>query len=297
VLTGEYYFGDEDSQHLQVWLWDGESGALVYTDELVAYAPEEAEEYMPALISWVFSKAAVKAEPAAEAAVAEAEPAAAELTEAEPTEAEPVEEPPAEVAEADAGEKLGTYWLYLGIEGGAAFNLYDVRVSDTYDGSRGQGLGASGGITLGFMPLPFLGLWTGAVFVAESFQNIGIDPAGVHTSIDYRAMSLRVPMLIGFSFTADGFDFALKPGAYYNLPQGKLQTPDGEGEADYSGPSFGVSIEAELGHPLGAGSLYGGLRYSRDLGATTARDIGLQYVRQETALFLGYRFGIGERNK
>jgi hypothetical protein len=290
VLTGEYYFDDEDSQHLQIWLWDSESGALVYTDELVAYDLEEAKGYIPALVSWVFSKAEVEKE-AAEEEAPEEELAEEELPEEEPAGEETAEE---ELPEEEEAEK-GRAWLYLGIEAGAAFNLYDVRVSVTYDGSTGQGPGVNAGITAGFMPLPFLGLWTGAAFTSEFFQLIGISPAGVHAAGKYRAMSLRVPLLLGVSFAVNGFEFALKPGAYYNLPLGKIQTPDGE--ADYSVPPFGISVGVELGHSLGPGILFGGIRYNRDLGVTIASDIGLQYVRQEAVLFLGYRWGIGKRNQ
>jgi hypothetical protein len=56
VLTGEYYFDDEDMLHFQMWLWNGANGALVYTDELVTENADEAEGYVPSLAAWVFSK-------------------------------------------------------------------------------------------------------------------------------------------------------------------------------------------------------------------------------------------------
>ena len=56
VLTGEYYFDTEDLEHFQLWLWNSNDGSLIYTDELVAEGVDEAEGYLPALVSWVFSK-------------------------------------------------------------------------------------------------------------------------------------------------------------------------------------------------------------------------------------------------
>ena len=40
ALTGESYLDDEDMTHFQLWLWESGTGALVYTDELMA---EDAE--------------------------------------------------------------------------------------------------------------------------------------------------------------------------------------------------------------------------------------------------------------
>ena len=47
--------GDGDQYHLQMWLWDVETPALVYTDELVCDSVEDGWKFLSLMTEWIFS--------------------------------------------------------------------------------------------------------------------------------------------------------------------------------------------------------------------------------------------------
>jgi hypothetical protein len=57
ALTAALYAptGEGDQYHLQMWLWDVETPALVYTDELVCDTVEDGQEFLTLMAEWVFS--------------------------------------------------------------------------------------------------------------------------------------------------------------------------------------------------------------------------------------------------
>jgi hypothetical protein len=72
AATSAFYAprGIGDRYHLQVWLWDVETPALVYTDELVCDDLEDAEEFITLMLEWIFSNVPAEEEAAVEAAEA-----------------------------------------------------------------------------------------------------------------------------------------------------------------------------------------------------------------------------------
>jgi hypothetical protein len=61
LLAGERYamtgatYPDLGEYHLQLWLWDLEEPALIYTDELVSEEVTDSSEFVALLVQWLFS--------------------------------------------------------------------------------------------------------------------------------------------------------------------------------------------------------------------------------------------------
>jgi hypothetical protein len=294
VLTGEYYFDDEDSQHFQAWLWNSGSGALVYTDELVADTTEEAEGYLPALVRWVFSKITPVAaeEPAEEP---EEEPADETGPAPRPVErpagaARPAERPADETA---AGEKPPFPRLYAGLWGGGTLDFQTVRPSRNYEGDTGQSFSGAGAVTVEYRPWRYLSFQAEAFLVLESFAPFRLESeTGLHTSDRYEGMYLLLPLLVKGSFELDGLRLSPLAGLYYILPLSR--TMDGVSYEEKVSLPLGIMAGLELGYSISGGKwgeVYGGLRYGSDLGLTNLEEQGLRYSRSRLIFTLGWRFG------
>jgi hypothetical protein len=277
VLTGEYYFDDEDMQHFQMWLWNSGDGALVYTDELMGESEEEAGEYLPTLVAWVFSKVAAAGDPAEETWDEWDEPAD-----------EPAEGPA-------GGSGAGPFpRLYLGARGGAALDFQAARASGDYD--RGMGRSASGewAVTAEYQPWRFLSFQAEGVFILESLNLYTMQGQdGLYTEELYRGKYLMFPVLVKVPLALNGFRLSPLAGAYYALPLGISM-----GGASYgvkAAMPLGVTAGFDLGWPLGGGKygeVYGSVRYNADLGLYKVEATGLQYTRSRAGISLGWRYGL-----
>jgi hypothetical protein len=272
ALTGEHYFDTDGLQHCQLWLWESESGALVYTDELMAEDGDEAEGYLPVLTRWVFSQVP----PVEEAA-------------AEPQAAVPAEGPAAGDAagspEAAEGFKPG---LYLGLRAGGSVDSHGVR--DT--GSTGLSFGGEAAVTVEYRPWRYAGFQAEGVFVLES-TTPSTAAEDFHTSGSHWGMSLLFPLLVKVSIDLEALRTALVLGPYYILPLNK--SLGGDSYRETLDVPLGIMAGFDLGFVLGSehwfgGELYGSLRYGIDLGLTTVR--GLSYARKRLVLSAGYRIRI-----
>ncbi|MDR0589648.1 MAG: hypothetical protein LBG25_03795 [Spirochaetaceae bacterium] len=263
VLTGESYLDDEDLTHFQLWLWKSETGALVFTDELMADDAEETEGYLPALVSWVLSKVSEEEEPA------------------ETAEGEEPEEP-----ESPGAFKPG---LYLGLRAGAALNFQMIQAFGSYESGVNQSFGGEAALTVEFQPWRYLGFQAEGIFVMESFAPYRTS-GGVHTSDRYKGMSLLFPLFVKVPVDLGTTRLSFLTGPYYILPLKK--TANGSSYRDSSDLPLGVMVGGDLGYPLGPGEFYGGLRYGLDLGLTDVEDTGLRYTQRRLVLFLGYAFRV-----
>ena len=273
VLTGESYLDDEDLTHFQLWLWESGTGALVYTDELMAEDAEEAEGYLPALVSWVFSKVPPKEEPEEE----------------EPVETAAEEEPEEEPAEKPVSPGAFRPRLYLGLRAGAAMDFQTVQAFGGYEGGADQSFGGETALSVEFQPWRYLGFQAEGIFVMEAFAPYRTT-GGVHTSDRYSGMSLLFPLLVKVPVDLGTLRLSFLAGPYYILPLKK--TMNGSSYRDSLGLPLGVMAGVDLGYPLGPGELYGGLRYGLDLGLTNVGDTGLRYTRRRLTFSLCYAFRV-----
>jgi hypothetical protein len=274
VLTGEYYFDTEDLEHFQLWLWNSNDGSLIYTDELVAEGVDEAEGYLPALVSWVFSKipfVVVREE------ILNVEKPGEEL-----------------MAEGDrAGEKGPSFpRLYLGLWGGASFSAYNARTTESFDAGMSQGFGGAAAFLAGYRPWRFFSLQAEAIFSLDAFKVFIAQESGseiLHTTTQYTSLSLLLPLLIRFPFEAGKYHISLALGPYYIFPMSQI-VDEGSAYPYQMDLPLGIMGGIDLGYAFGPGELFGSLRYGRDLGLTIVRS-GLQYAQARVMVFLGYRFG------
>ncbi|MDR0690187.1 MAG: hypothetical protein LBG08_08010 [Spirochaetaceae bacterium] len=277
VLTGEYYFDTEDLGHFQLWLWNSADGSLVYTDELVAEDIEEAESYLPALVSWVFSRIPPPPPPV-------------QLT---VDLRGMVEEVMGERNRGtETGEPVPFSRLYLGMRVGGAVNAYYSRTTDRYDAGMSQGFGGEAAFMVEYRPWRYLSFLGEAVFSLDVFKVFKINQVGnqdIHTTSQYTALSVYFPLMIKTPIEVGPFSISLFAGAYYILPLGQI-VDEGASYSYRIDLPLGLMVGMDMGHSLGPGDLFVSLRYGRDLGMTMAHS-GLQYTPNRVALSVGYRFG------
>jgi hypothetical protein len=294
VLTGEYYVDVDDLQHFQLWLWTSESGALIYTDEMVFEDQEEAEGYLPPMVRWIFSH--VLAERYTTVAGVQPVGGGEEgIGEEEPADDEPSLNP--------------NRRLYLGVRGAASFNTYSALVSGGYEAGTSQGFSADGAIVADFRIFRFLGVQAEAIFNFDTFKVAKITNTTSTTSVRstdrFSAMSLMFPLVVKVPVDIGNYTVAPFVGIYYAMPLGNLRVkPEGSvgtnGSYAYNiNPPLGLLLGVDASVALGPGELFVDLRYSRDIGMTVAEGgYGIQYVRSRIGLSLGYKFLIWNgRNK
>jgi hypothetical protein len=275
VLTGEYYFDDEDMEHFQLWLWEGDSGSLVFTDELVAESIDEAEGYLPSLVAWLFSKVEMDETEDSETEMYETGTYADETNEIRTYENEP------EVAELALPE------LYLGARGGISLDLQFIRTVNPYIGDMSQSIGGEGAFTVEFQPWQYMSFQTEAIFMIESFAVSRMDTGNDR----YLAMSLLFPLLVKATLNLKEWRLAFLGGVYYILPLRRTMMGASYRDSLYK-PPLGIMAGLDLGRPLGRGELYGGLRFGYDLALTETSDTGLVYTRRRLIFSLGYKIGL-----
>jgi hypothetical protein len=294
VLTGEYYVDVDDIQHFQLWLWNSASGSLVYTDEMMFEDMEEAEGYLPPMVNWIFSHVPVEYQVTRVETITE-EP----VTVAQD---EPVEEE--QSGDKDTGSQLFIGRLYLGLRAGGSFNAYSSLVSGDYEAGTSQGFSAGGAVVLEYRIFRFLGIQAEAIFNYDTFKVAKITPNHPQPGIDTRstdrftAVSLMIPVVIKVPLELGKFVLAPFVGAYYAMPLGNLKMDPSDASTGAGGsftyavdPPIGLVLGIEAGMTLGRGELFTDIRFSRDVGTTVAAGgYGIQYVRNQIALSLGYKF-------
>jgi hypothetical protein len=292
VLTGEYYFDTEDMQHFQLWLWNSTSGALVYTDELVAEDIEEAVGYLPPLVAWVFSKIPIQRQETAVIVPVERETAGEEVGAGEYAAVGQEAE-----GESGTGEKKPFPRLYLGLRAGGGLDFQSVRPYEAYGGGSGQSFGVEGGLTVEFRPWRFVSFQAEGIFVLEAVGVYRLDDeADSYTNDRYRGMYLLFPLLVKVPLDLGSFRVSPLAGAYYILPLGK--SLGGATYRDTVNLPLGLMAGLDLGYPLGGGKfgeVYGSLRYGLDLGLTGVEETGLYYTRNRLIVSAGWKIEIMKR--
>jgi hypothetical protein len=296
AVTGEYYVDMDDLQHFQLWLWNSINGSLIYTDEMVFEDMEEANSYLPPMISWVFSHIPV------EERITIAEVATTDETTAHTDSGSDGTE-----GDQNGSDRKHIFMgkLNLGLRGGGSYNSYGAHISaGGYEAGQSQGFSGEGAVILEFRIFRLLGLQAEAVFTHDTFKVVKVtrqSPAEDLRSTDqYKAMSLMFPFLVKVPIEIDAFTISPFGGGYFVMPIGEMtqvSTDSGQGGASYGyevDPPFGLILGVEAGFRLGPGEIFADLRFGRDIGMTMIRQ-GIQYSRTRLGLSLGYKFKLWER--
>jgi hypothetical protein len=283
ALTGEYYYDTEDMQHFQLWLWNSGTGALVYTDELVAEDIDEAVGYLPALVAWVFSQIPLMAveRSASVPAVKEEAPAGEETVE-------------------EAPGKPPFPRLYLGLRAGEGLDFQSVRPYGDYGGGMGQSFGGELALTVEFRPWRFVSFQAEGILATEAFGAYRLDSdADRYTNDHYRGSYLLFPLLVKAPFDLRNWRLSPLAGVYFVVPLGKNL-----GGASYKDTvddlPLGLMAGLDVGYALFGGrfgEIYGSLRYGLDLGLTAVEQTGLYYTRNRLILSVGWKIEMIKREK
>ncbi|MDR0689924.1 MAG: PorT family protein [Spirochaetaceae bacterium] len=295
VLTGESYFDVENLQHFQMWLWNSETGRLVYTDELVSEDYEEAVMYMSPLVNWIFSQIprdepAATAEEMSETAVA----LAAETT------AETVSETvlPKDV---DVEKKrLFRGELHAGLRGGASFNTYSIiQRTGGYEGDKSQSFSYEAALLVDFRVFRFFGLQAEAVFNADIFNALKV---AQNTAVvdEVNSLFLTFPLLLKVPLEFGAFNLSFYAGPYATIPLGNARIQSNVEAGTFAikiDPPVGFILGLDIGFPLGPGKILLDGRYGRDFGITSIQNsLRLPYARDRISVSLGYKFLLWNRN-
>jgi hypothetical protein len=286
ALTGEYYYDTEDMQHCQLWLWNSRTGALVYTDELVAEEIEEAVGYLPALVAWILSQISVRQVETVVVVPAAEEP--------------PVEEPPPPPPVVVEEEPPPFPRLYLGARAGVGLDFQGVRPYGDYSGGMGQSFGIEGALTVEFRPWRFVSFQAEGIFALESFGAYHLaSDADTYRNDRYRGIYLLLPLLVKVPFELGDVRVSTLAGVYYVVPLGKTLGGVSYRDAVLDQP-VGIMAGIDLGYvPAGGkfGEVYGSLRYGIDLGLLAVEQTGLYYTRSRVILSVGWKMEIMQKVK
>jgi hypothetical protein len=299
VLTGEYYEDVEDMQHFQIWLWKSNDGSLVYTDELVAEDMEEALGYMPALVSWVFSRI-----PEERVTVVERSTEAERTAEVEQsTEAEIGTDPDGQ-EDGDLNDPLNRR-LYLGLRAGGSLRFYTLpKLVKNYSSNSTQGFTYEIGFKAEFRFLSFMSVQLEAIFTRDSapfrapiFQMLDDEIRYIYYTDTYNSLSMMFPLTVKFPLQFKPFIISPFGGVYLALPLGQMTIESSDLGPNAMGGSFeyglttalGFTLGADFGIRMGPGILFLDLRYSGDLGTTVIQvDSGREYKRGMLSFSIGY---------
>ncbi|MFP3090866.1 hypothetical protein LQZ21_11130 [Treponema sp. TIM-1] len=290
-LTGEYYVDMDDLQHFQLWLWNSRNGSLVYTDEMVFEDMEEANSYLPPMVSWIFSHIPVESY--------------INVTTVTNENTNSIEEPVVStVEESSAPKHIFRGKLNLGIRGGGVYTTYGANISvGGYGSGQSQGFSGEGALMLEFRIFKLFGIQVEGVFTHDTFKVVKVitqPTQEVRATDHYMGMSLMFPLLLKMPIETGVFTISPFAGAYYVMPIGELtQIANESGQENVSytyvvDPPLGLILGLEGGLRLGPGELFADLRFSRDIGTTMIRQ-GIQYSRSRLTLSLGYKFRLWER--
>jgi hypothetical protein len=296
VLTGEFYIDmDEEMQHFQLWLWKSADGSLVYTDELMAEDMDEAMSYMPALVSWVFSRIPEERN----VTLVQQSPQQSDINIRLDQSGNPYEV---------VNDPLNR-WLYVGLRAGGSFRFYilPTLVKD-YSSNFTQSFSYEAAVQLGFRFLSFMSVQVEAVFTQDSapfrgpkFQLNETEIRYVYYTDSYNSKSLMFPVTVKFPLEFAPYIVSPFAGAYFILPLGQMEvatTEEGKtgGSYEYAySLQLGITFGVDLGVRLGPGILFLDLRYNGDLGNTIVQmDDGTtrEYTRNMFSFSLGYELAI-----
>jgi hypothetical protein len=279
-LTSEFYADmDVDVWHMQLWLW-WEDGTLIYTDELVADDVEEAREYIPAMVQWIFSKISSRV----------------------------VEVP----VLAETREQPDEYRLYAGVRAGGSARFYVLPgAMGGYQDNRFNGAGFEFGLQAGYCFLPGFIIQIETIYTQDkavfSGQEVA-DTAGVVSQYtffrdSYNGMMLMVPLLLKYRVPFGSFMTAFFGGVYGVIPLGDMEYESGRDEGRVSPlgyrPAYvGLLGGLNLGMQTGPGFIFIDLRFGGDLGRTVVeREGGIEYNRMMFSFSLGYEVPLFKINK
>jgi hypothetical protein len=207
-------------------------------------------------------------------------------------------------------------WLYLGLQGGLSFRLYNsTEESDTDVFTAGTTFNAGLRLELQFAHFMIQSSYFSFSFesgvditqekldwkdytVREDEDKRKIDPLSV-TGEGSSGLNLAIPGLLKFNYKPGIFSTSLYGGGYYILPLDN---------SEYSLP-VGITGGINMGVKLGPGILYLDFQYAHDLGnremhytlaadenpGNTDRDRIIVYTRQMFTLAVGYKFGFLDR--
>lgn len=323
VVTGQS-FPDDGLHHLQVWLWDVLEPTLVYTDELVCEEVEDAAEFMPLLIEWIFSHVP---DPADDSDDDDGD----YFVEPEPEPVATVQQPIEEQVEPPRGQRSAApvfededKWFHLGGRLGGSARIYNAPDNfvdpggSTHMVSEQSQIGPSFEVALqaAVQLLPFFALQLETLFTMD-FVNFPVyqtvSGSVNNYNMQYTTMSLMLPLLAKVTFRPIPFLIAPYGGAYYILPLGPMQiynsSTDKTGGVEYlRSLAFGISAGITLGMKTsqfrkGAqGMLFVDIRYSTDLGRIEYRDASRNnamvssFGRSMVSIGVGYEIGLVNRD-
>jgi hypothetical protein len=290
AMTGEYYIDMDDLQHFQLWLWNGPNGALIYTDEMVFESMEEAEGYLPPMVSWIFSHIPEEIIISEETIYISGEGGDAAVGD----------------GESEDSQGLFTGKLKLGLRGGGNYNLYGSHISaGSYEADQSQGFSGEGALIVEFTIFKLLGIQVEAVWTHDTFKakkKTITATEDIYSTHQYKSMSLMFPLLIKVPVELGAFTLSPFGGAYFTMPLGKItlisnDTPPEGKTFNYTiSPPLGLILGTELAFRLGPGELFGDLRFVRNIGVTTVeRGQGIQYSQTRIGLSVGYKFLVWSR--
>ncbi|MDR3166357.1 MAG: PorT family protein [Treponema sp.] len=293
VLTGEFYIDlDEGMQHFQLWLWKSADGALVYTDELVAEDIDEALSYMPALVSWVFSRI-----PEERIVVENSSTSTIEIiTDSSGRQYEVIDNPL-------------NRWLYVGLRGGGSLRLYTLPLLvQDYSSNFTQGFSYEIALQFGVRFLSFMSFQAEAIFTQDNapfrgpkFNVLEDEIRYIYYTDSYKSKSLLFPVTLKFPLAFEPYMVTPFGGVYLALPLGQMtlettNTTGKSGTFEYGlTMGLGLTVGIDLGLRLGPGILFLDIRYSGDFGDTIIQmDDGTtrSYRRAMLSFSIGYELAI-----
>jgi hypothetical protein len=301
ALTGEYYIDADDVQHFQLWLWNSDAGSLVATEEMVFEDMEEAHSYLPAIISWLFSREReqrAEEERIASRAATRAGPRVLLQTvvsnDQDGNEQEQVREP-------------FTRRIFLGLRGGGSFNTLKAQDVGNYEAGSSQWFGGEGALMAEFRLFRFLSLQAEAVFIYDLFMAAKkVQQGGVliRSGDTFRSMLLAFPLYAKIPLETGGFSLSPFMGLYYLMPLGQMAISPAAGNGGGGSypygiiPPLGLSLGIDVGLPLGPGEMVAGLRFDQNIGMTIVQDPNMmQYYRNRINLSFGYQFLLWKKQR
>jgi hypothetical protein len=283
ALTGGVYPADDEAQaYLQLWLWDMNSSAMIYTDDLVYEDIDSALESLPGLVEWLFSHI--------------------------------IEQP----AEAEPGEETG--WdnsrLNVGIRSGLSQHWYTAP-NESIPGA--YSLTYEGGFFVAVQINSLITLQAEADFIWDDLVYRGVDNTAkditynpVLANEQRHSFSMLFPVLVKLSFRPGSFRFSPYGGLFFFAPLGEVsysrypeRADGGEGSFSWSSAApLGFSFGFEVARKLGPGIISADIRYSTDFGNITIHDSVTNpgksetvYKRNMLSFIIGYSFGLMDMKK
>jgi hypothetical protein len=283
ALTGEFFINPgQGLGYFQLWLWNSADGSLVLTDESVAGDGGEALNYLPAMISWIFSRI-------------------------------PKEEGSFPLANAPALEPkndiLLNYWLYMGLRGGGSFRFYTLpALTKDYYSDAPLDFSFEVSLQAAFKFLPFMSLQAEMVLTHDSakfrgpeyHQSASGESWHIFYTDSYSSTSLLFPVTVKFPLALGPYIISPFGGIYWTLPLGRMALDSNiatrkTGMFSYGLTGYlGLTAGLDLGMRLGPGIIFLDTRYSGDLGETVVwidRDM-VSYKRAMLSLSIGYELAL-----